>query len=237
MGFNQQWQDWLYSFISATNPYQAFVDLVNANKDDPSFQGFLTYLSNTKKDLFDKFWNYYVSNGVANGDIGANDAYAMYGSYNTGMPEETSKYLDNLISQENTASDREFQTEMRDTSLTSAGDQLSQLGLSPSNVISVGGASSGLSSAAAEVSHAGTSANRRQQLAMNQYNQRMGMAKSLIGMAGSMASSGIYGSALGAAKHSASAMASAASHSGLMALKTLSGKSYYDVLQGLNDKF
>lgn len=199
------------------NNYLGFYQFMKAHQDDPQIQGFFSWLQSYNPSVYESFINNYVSERISRGEIGANDAYGMYGFSNVSPNEETQKYLDNLISQSNTAADRQFQTEMRDTSLISSGNQLSQLGLSPSNVIQVGSSSSGVTSQAADTSRMLGSINRKQQLAMNEYNQRMGMAKNLISMAGSMASSGIYGGALNAAKHSASVLASAASHSGLKA--------------------
>lgn len=227
-------QEWYAAVMNGG--YSAFNQLVSTYSNDPDFEYFLQTLQSKHPQFFDQLWNNYVTSSVADGSLGLNDAYGSFGQTGAAATEETTKYLDNAIAQQNTAQDRAYQTEMRDTSLTSAASQLSSLGLSPSNVIQVGGASSGVSSEAAGQNLSQGGANRRQQLYINQYNQRMSMAKSLISMAGSMASSGIYGASLNAAKHSAAVMGSATAHSGLMALKTLSGKSYADVLNGLNNK-
>lgn len=151
------------------------------------------------------------------GEGSANDIYAAVGTPGISMQPETEKFIDNLISRENTESAQNYQTEMRDTSLLSAGDQLSKLGLSTSNVIQTGAAGLGNVAAAGNSHH--SVASLRQQERINQFNQRMSLAKSLIGTAGSMASSGIYGHALGAIKHSAQAVAASAANSGLGALK------------------
>lgn len=199
----------------------AFVQLMNKYGDDQGWNDYLVAFKNSMPEAFDHLFNNYISNQVASGSMESGDAYGSYGAIGSSPNEEMTKYLDNQIAQQNTASDRAFQTEMRDTSLLSSGNQLSQLGLSPSNVISVGGVSSGVTSQAANQSFAASGVGRKQQLAINQYNQRMGMAKNLISMAGSMASSGIYGASLNAAKHSAAALASAASHSGLNAMNAM----------------
>lgn len=128
------------------------------------------------------------------------------------------KWLENMISQQNVQQDQQYQTGMRDTALTSAAGQLQSLGLSTSNIIQTGGAASGVSSTPAATSHHSV-ASLKQQARLNQYNQNMGMAKSIIGMAGSMASSGIYGAALGATKNAAAKLAAATAHSGLNVLK------------------
>lgn len=197
-----------------------------------SYQGLLDYLishpdlAQTAIDAFGKnsqiagLWNTYMAGQnylAGNGSI--NEVYGSVGSNQSFIPE-TEKYLDNLIGRENTANDQQFQEHMRDTSLTSSGAQLNALGLSPSSVISVGGASSGVSSAAASQNMHSTAA-LAQQRRINDYNNKMGLAKTLIQAAGSMASSGIYGAAIGAVKHSAQQVAGAAAHSGLNALKSM----------------
>ena len=101
------------------------------------------WLSNMPQ--FREMWNLYQTNeAFQNGKANANDVLGAMGPSFINPTPETEKYIDNLIARENTASDRTFQTEMRDTSLTSAGAQLAQLGLSTSNVIQTGGASSGV---------------------------------------------------------------------------------------------
>lgn len=158
----------------------------------------------------------------ASGDGSAQDILQAYGEgENFGVPfnGETEKWLDNEIARENVQSDRDYQTQMRDTSITSTGSQLQQLGLSPSNVIQVGGASSGVTSSPAAVNRHSASQMRLQER-MNNYNQHMSLAKSLIGAAGSMASSGIYGASLGAIKNAAAKTATATAHSALQVVKT-----------------
>lgn len=61
----------------------------------------------------------------------------------------------------------------------------------------------------------------RQQLSMQKYQTRMGMARSLLGMVSQMASSGIYGAAIGSARNAAARISSAAAHSGLQALQNM----------------
>ena len=136
------------------------------------------WLSNMPQ--FREMWNLYQTNeAFQNGKANANDVLGAMGPSFINPTPETEKYIDNLIARENTASDRTFQTEMRDTSLTSAGAQLAQLGLSTSNVIQTGGASSGVvSGAASQNMH--SVASLRQQERINSFNQKMGLAKSDI---------------------------------------------------------
>ena len=131
-------------------------------------------------------------------------------------PEQT-EAMNNQISNQRTEEARTYETGMRDTSLISAADQLSQLGLSTSNVITTGGVGSNAVQAA-NVSNRNISG----QMALAKYNQKMNMARSMIGMVGSMAAAGIHGAALGAAKNASSVLATASAHSGLKALKSYS---------------
>ena len=156
-----------------------------------------------------------VENSLRNGDYSI-----LVGKGNAGME----KYVDNKMSESHTQQDQAYQTEMRDTSITSTGNQLQSLGLSPSSVVQVGGASSGVSSAAA-LTNTHSAYNTMAQLRMDKFKTNMGLAKSLIGAASSMASSGIYGSALGAIKNAGAKIATEAAHSGLSALKAANSPS------------
>lgn len=162
------------------------------------------------------------------GEIGAQDLLAAYGGQNqVSMNADTEKWLDNQIARENATIQNDREIAARDTSLLSAGSQLQQLGLSGSSVIQTGGASAGIQAASPDTAMRSNSA-LRQQAKINKYNQQMGLAKSLIGAASSMASSGIYGAALGAVKHSAQSIAGAAAHSGLAALKATKVMPHYN---------
>lgn len=213
--FNGLWfsgyQDLLDYLIKNPNLFQTALDTFGKNSD--MGQIIQTYLAGQ---------DYLAGTGSAN------DVYAHLDE-NTAFSPSSEKGIDNLIARENTANDQQFQEHMRDTSITSSGSQLNALGLSPSNVISVGGASSGVSSAAAS-QNMHSAAALHQQARINDYNNKMGLAKTLIQAAGSMASSGIYGAAIGAVKHSAQQVAGAAAHSGLNALKSMeSSRSWKDL--------
>lgn len=177
---------------------------------------------------FKAVWNVgQARDNYDSGKIGANDLLGTIGNNTLGgrlsMTPETEKWLDNQIARENEAANNAFQEHMRDTSVTSTGEQLQSLGLSPSSVIQVGGASSGVTSQGAGV-NTHSAAALHQQEKINRFNQQMGLAKNLISTAGSMASSGIYGAALGAVKHSAQALASTAAHSGYAAINATKSK-------------
>lgn len=122
---------------------------------------------------------------------------------------EQEKWLDNMVSSQNTDEARDWEQFMRDTETISQGNQLKTLGLSSSGVLDIGGAS-----------HSGVAPadNVKTNLAQNRYNQRLALAKQLLSMTSSMASAGIYGHALGAAKKASGIVTSAASHSAYQVL-------------------
>lgn len=129
---------------------------------------------------------------------------------------EQEKFIDNMIANQSTEEARQYDEYMRDTSYLSAGSQLQSLGLSNSGVLQTGGAvSQGVATAD------NVKSNLAQQNAINRYNQKMGLAKQLLSMTSQMASAGIYGSAIGAAKHAASTITSATAHSAYKALSSV----------------
>lgn len=148
-----------------------------------------------------------------------NQAYMDASSSGVEISPDLEKSIDNQIARENTSNAQNFEEFMRNTSVTSTADQLSGLGLSISNVVPMGAASS--NGVAAPVTSMHSAAATRQQARLNAFNNKMSLARSLIGAAGSMASSGIYGAALGAIRHSAAKVAAATAHSGLKALDSM----------------
>lgn len=117
--------------------------------------------------------------------------------------------LQQILSRYNTQSARDYETNMANTDLLRAASQLSALGLSPSGVLQTGGsATPNVSAAATPILN---NANQR-------LNRQTSIANSLIGMAGRMAASGIYGGAISSVKASASKAASMAAHSAPLAL-------------------
>lgn len=162
----------------------------------------------------------------ANNHGNPNDVNYELGSMGITPNSTNENALANSQAQYNTQVAQDFSNYQMNNSLLSAASQLQQIGLSPSSVIQTGGSvANGVDAAG---SYKGSAASLKQQAKLNRYNQQMGLAKSLIGAAGSMASSGIYGAALGAVKHSASAIAGAAAHSGLKALQATSKMSAAD---------
>lgn len=162
-----------------------------------------------------------ILNAASSGDITALEAQKLIGSLDYGMgPIGTSfakffgskmymssqqeKFLNDLMANQATENSYNFQREQQQTAVLDLANQYQQLGLSPSNVVSAG---SNIAGAAPVASY--SKENISQQIFNNQY----GLAKSLISMAGSMASSGIYGAAINAVKHSAAKMSEQVAHS------------------------
>lgn len=126
------------------------------------------------------------------------------------MPQLES-WMNNSINQQITSAGRSWEQEMRDTEYTSIANQLKQLGLSANSVLQSSGASHNAVSSPGAAS--------RNQIDLRRYNEQNALAKSLLSMTSSMASAGVYGSAIGAARKASGVVASAASHSAYKALK------------------
>lgn len=126
-----------------------------------------------------------------------------------GATGEQEKYIDSLIAQYERDQANKQQEYMRDTSILSSASQLAQLGLSPSGVLQVGGASSGVSSSMAH--------NPQENISQSKYEQQQANTRSVLSMIKSMASSGIYGSAYSKARGLAQKMASQTASSAIQA--------------------
>lgn len=200
--------------------------MIQFNGQNYSLEQFLAYLAQHPEDTaayenakaiygdrLDKYINLYGAYSRAQDGSGSwNDVYgAISGAPGINVNGELEKFIDNQVSRENTQNAQAYDKMMRDTQVTSTANQLGSLGLSTSNVISSGFASNNAPGAAA-TSHMSASS-LAQQKKINEYNQRLGMAKSVVGLVGQMASSGIYGGALNAAKHAGQALSAATAHS------------------------
>lgn len=220
---NQSQQDWFWIVDKLTKLHtaQERIDFLNSLGQDKA----MYYLQlgmelgpSSGRELFQEWYSQYMTWLAQNNQVDPNDIYGYAGSSGGNLGENTEKYLDNSISQGNTEQAQQFEEHMRDTNITSSAGQYAQVGLSPSSVIS--GISSGGGIAAADNAF-GSRSMDRQQLSMQKYQARMGMARSLLGMVSQMASSGIYGAAIGSARNAAARISSAAAHSGLQALQNM----------------
>lgn len=152
-----------------------------------------------------------ILSGVQSGQTSAEDALAQIATGNGKLSPEQESYLSSMLSNQRTEEARNYETNMANTDLLRAAAQLQQLGLGASNVLQTGG------SFTPNVAAASTPM-------MNNANQRLArqtsIANQMIGMAGRMASAGIYGGSLHAVKSSASKVASYAAHSAVPAVKS-----------------
>lgn len=137
------------------------------------------------------------------GEISASDLQRIVAEKGIYMTPNQETWLNNILSKEATKDDQDYQRDMRDTSVKSTADQLSQLGLNPGSVVGMGGASSGVSSSAAKV--------EKSQFAAMQFQRKTEMAKTMIHLAAGLASSSIHGAGLGAARFAASKLTADAS--------------------------
>lgn len=200
-----------------------------ANSDDAFIQKFIQTNISGNGGFADAY-NQWKQDQQALQDIqsGKNPTEIQAGYVGSGLTpsQDMTDLLGNAQSNYNTQQAQDYSTWQMNNQFLSAGSQLSALGLSPSSVVQTGGAVGNAVGAANAFK--GNAASLKHQATINRYNQQMGLAKSLIGAAGSMASSGIYGAALGAVKHSAQAVASTAAHSGLKAIKATKVMSHYN---------
>lgn len=169
-----------------------------------------------------------INDFIGNGDFRGLQGYltSITGPNHNFFTPEVEKWLDNMINQQATLENRSWEEEQASTNLLKAGDQLQQLGLSASGVLSTGGSNvNGVSSANNSM------ANLAQQNKLAKYNQKMAMARQILSMTSSMASAGIYGSAIGAAKKAAGVITANAAHSGYGAIKAINKpeRSYPDM--------
>ena len=218
MAFNSDYF-WIVDQLAGKTPQQ--INEFLASLGDKAIYYLEVGLQNgpaSSREWFQQIYSSYMTYLVSTQQTSPNDVYSQAGQSNANLGETTEKYLDNLISQGNTEQAQQFEEHMRDTNITSSAQQYSAAGLSPSvlsGAISTGG---GIQAADNVMSSRSMD---RQQLAMQKYQTRMGMAKSILGMVSQMASSGIYGAAIGSARNAAARLSSAAAHSGLQALQSL----------------
>lgn len=145
-----------------------------------------------------------LMNQLSSGKISAEQAMAEIAKNGYRLSPEQESYLSSMLSNQRTNEARSYETEMANTDLLRAAEQLGALGLSPSNVYQTGG------SATPNVAAASTPMLNNANQRYDRYSQ---LANSLIGMAGRMASAGIYGGALKQVRDTAAKTAALATHS------------------------
>lgn len=155
------------------------------------------------------------------------DVQGIMASQGKGMSPDMVQYLNNLISGQRTEEAQEFSKYQSQNDILNAAKQLEQIGLSASGVLQTGGS---------QMNAVDAANTNMANPAMQRYSQRMALAKQLLGMTSQMASAGIYGSAIGAARKASSIMTSAASHSAL-AVQNAINDNAWDQLVKQDPKF
>ena len=174
-----------------------------------------------------------ASNGYKKGDYGtAIDFQGLLASNGIQMTPEQSKWLDNEVNQQVVNEAREYNTDMRDSSLTSASNQLASLGLNPASVLQTGGAGIG-SSPVADTSKSNPSLEK----AMASFNQKAALTRTLLGLLGGLGSAGILGSTRLLARKAASVAAASAANSGIKAITGQDEKLDWNSLVNELDKY
>lgn len=210
MGWFQDWLNDVAEHIMHTNDVNAGIGIEGMYNLTQAAQGNGTPLESTKQEVTD---DKNVRNGSEpfselikkydNGEMSALDIQAYVASHGMSLRPYEEAWLNNVLGIQATQSDRDYQTSMRDSSLVSTYEQLLKLGLNPGSTVNVGGSSSGVSSQAARLTPS--------EVSKMEFDRRTQMAKTLIGLAGGLASTGAHGAALGAAKFAASKLTSEAS--------------------------
>lgn len=168
---------------------------------------------------------------MTEGKISALEAQGQLAGAGIDLTPEQTEFLNNKISQEASDKANEFTEHMRDTSITSAADQYSSLGLNPASVMQTGGAGIGGSSTA-DVSNRNTA----QEKMLNQVNQKAAMTRTMLGIVGGLASAGIYGGAITAGRVAAARIASSTAHSAQAAMQSY-GKGVMSAYGHTYDKY
>lgn len=165
-------------------------------------------------------YNQYL-NQYQNGDMSAVNFQGALANNGIQISPEQTQWLNNELSIEAVKSQQDYNTQMRDSSITSAANQLGSLGLNPASVISTGGAGIGNSGAVADTSKSNPALDK----AMQDFQAKAAMTRTIVGLIGGLGTAGIIGGSRLLAKHAASAAAAATANSGLNALKKASNSS------------
>lgn len=192
---------------------------IGRNPNDPYLEGaYKQYLTNYNSSQYNHYLNEYH-----NGNMSAVDfqgALANNGIYSS--PEQT-QWLNNQAAIEQTEAERAYNTQMRDSSITSAANQYASLGLNPASVMSTGGAGIGNTGAVADTSKANPALDK----ALQDFNNKASMTRTIVGLIGGLGSAGIIGGSRLLARSAASAAAAATANSGLNVLKQSNPRANY----------
>lgn len=128
---------------------------------------------------------------VKSGTMNPNEIYAWASEHGYNLSAEDEKFIDNAISSWNTEQSQNWQEGMRDTSITSTADQYEKIGLSGSNV---------LQGQVANTPNTMVAGNSKVNLAEQKAQRKLAMTQTVINLVKGLASAGIGGGALMAAK-------------------------------------
>lgn len=169
-------------------------------------------------------YNQYVDK-YKNGDITAIDLQGALANSGVQISPEQSQWINNEISQQVTNEARDYNTEMRDSSLTSSAGQLASLGLNPASVLQTGG--SGIGSSPVSDTSKGNPALEK---SLADFNQKAALTRTLVGLIGGLGSAGILGSTRLLARKAASVAAASAANSGIHAIRSSGGEANWNKL-------
>jgi len=162
----------------------------------------------TSRPDYNDYVRDYLYSGVLNKKLDPLDVQGEAAGLGIQWTPEQSEYIGNMLSQKATNEERAYETNARDTSLISTANQLSDLGLNTGSVVSLGGASAGVNSNAANLD-----SNYSQNKALAQFQAKASMARTILSTISGLASVGIGGSAMAVSKIAAARIASSMAHS------------------------
>lgn len=128
---------------------------------------------------------------VKAGTLNPNEVYAWVSQHGYDLSAEDEKFLDNAIASWNTEQSQQWQTDMRDSSISSTAEQYEALGLSGSNV---------LQGQIASTPNTGIADNSKGNLSEQKAQRKLAMTQTIVNLIRGLASAGIGGGALMAAK-------------------------------------
>lgn len=170
-------------------------------------------MENGNKALYNNYVEQYQK-----GDMTAIDLQGALANSGVQVSPEQTQWINNEISQQVTNESRDYNTQMRDSDLTSAASQLGSLGLNPASVIQTGGSGTGSSGMVADTSKG----NPAQERYLADFNAKAAMTRTIVGLIGGLGSAGIFGGSRLLAQKAANVAASATANSGMKYIKKMS---------------
>lgn len=198
--------DWL--ILNGFDPQDA-----NGKRRDYLYLLYQKSMTDGNKALYQNYVDQYKK-----GDMTAIDLQGALANSGVSVSPEQTQWINNEISQQVTNEARDYNTQMRDTDLTSAANQLSGLGLNPASVIQTGGSGTGSSGMVADTSKG----NPAQEKYLADFNSKAAMTRTIVSLIGGLGAAGIYGGSRLLAQKAANVAASATANSGMKYIKKMS---------------